>query len=347
MQPFSTRIIHWQKQHGRSHLPWQSADPYHVWLSEIMLQQTQVDTVIPYYIRFLGRFPNVESLATASLDDVLSHWSGLGYYSRARNLHRAAQIIMECYQNQFPNTQAKLITLPGIGRSTAAAIAAFAFSERTAILDGNVKRVLTRHQGIFGITQNKQVEASLWHLAESLLPIEKKHMVTYTQGMMDLGSLICTRNKPLCLFCPIQQDCYAFKHHAQTQLPSKKPKKALPTRETVMLVIRDQQSRILLQQRPSTGIWPGLWSLPEVATTLKAKAYCCNTLQLQRGDVELPPSLPEFIHTFTHYRLIITPQPVDILCSLPEPQTGWLWVTNEKASTLGLPAPVRTILFPS
>jgi A/G-specific adenine glycosylase len=342
MQLFSHRLILWQKQHGRLHLPWQSTNPYQVWLSEIMLQQTQVNTVIPYYHRFLDRFPDVQSLAAASLDEVLSYWSGLGYYSRARNLHFAAQMVMETYQGQFPTTQAMLITLPGIGRSTAAAIAAFAFGERTAILDGNVKRVLTRHQGIFGITQNKKVEESLWRIAESLLPEKTEYMVAYTQGMMDLGSLICSRSKPLCPLCPVQQDCYAFKHHAQALLPSKKPKKILPTRETVMLLIQDREGRILLQQRPSTGVWPGLWSLPEVATTLEAETYCRDILNLSL--VELSPPLPEFVHTFTHYRLTITPQPIKILSALSPSVPDRQWVTLTQAFNLGLPAPVRKLL---
>jgi A/G-specific adenine glycosylase len=342
MPPFSHRLIVWQKQHGRTHLPWQTDNPYLIWLSEIMLQQTQVNTVIPYYTRFVSRFADVQSLAAASLDEVLSHWSGLGYYSRARNLHRAAQRVMDIYQGQFPTTQAELLTLPGVGRSTAAAIAAFAFGERTAILDGNVKRVLTRYQGIFGLTSNKKVEESLWQLAESLLPDKAGDMVAYTQGMMDLGSLICIRNKPLCPLCPLKQDCYAFKHHLQMQLPTKKPKKILPTRETVMLLIQDKKGQVLLQQRPSTGIWGGLWSLPEIATTLEAAEYCRTTLHLSL--VELSPALPEFIHTFTHYRLTITPQPVKAISVPPAPLPGWQWVTLIQAGNLGLPTPVRKLL---
>ena len=342
MLPFSHRIIHWQKEHGRAHLPWQTHDPYRIWLSEIMLQQTQVNTVIPYYTRFIATFPDVQSLAAASLDDVLSHWSGLGYYSRARNLHRAAQMVMKTYQGHFPSTQATLLTLPGIGRSTAAAIAAFAFKERTAILDGNVKRVLTRYQGIFGVTQNKKIEDTLWRLAENLLPEKAEDMVAYTQGMMDLGSLICTRSKPLCPLCPLKQDCYAFAHHAQALLPSKNPKKTLPSRDTIVLIIRDSQGQILLQQRPSTGVWPGLWSLPEVATTLKAENYCRDTLQL--FPVRLLASLPEFIHTFTHYRLTITPQPIEVLSAIAKLPTGYQWVTIDQVFSLGLPAPIRRLL---
>lgn len=339
---FASQITAWQKQHGRSHLPWQGHDPYRIWLSEIMLQQTQVTTVIPYYTRFLERFPNVQSLSLASLDDVLSYWSGLGYYSRARNLHKAAQMIMEIYHGQFPNTQAQLVTLPGIGRSTAAAIAAFAFGERTAILDGNVKRVLTRYQGIFGLTQNKQVETTLWTVAEALLPEKKEEMVTYTQGMMDLGSMICTRSKPLCEVCPIKNDCYAFQHHAQAQLPSKKPKKILPTKETVMLIIQDSEGRVLLQRRPSKGIWGGLWSLPEVGTTLDAEIFCQDTLNL--NQIELLPTLAEFVHTFTHYRLIITPQPIYINSAPLHSREEWRWVTITATENMGLPTPIRKIL---
>lgn len=343
MQDFATRLIAWQKQYGRTHLPWQTSDPYCVWLSEIMLQQTQVNTVIPYYSRFLSRFPDVAALAASPLDDVLAHWSGLGYYSRARHLHRAAQMIMDTYKGQFPRTQVLLITLPGIGRSTAAAIAAFAFAERAAILDGNVKRVLTRHQGIYDSLQDKKTEQKLWEIAENLLPVQAEEMAPYTQGMMDLGSLVCTRSKPRCAQCPVAGDCHAFRHHTQSELPSKKPKKALPTRETVMLLIQNNEGRILLQQRPATGIWPGLWSLPEVATTLEAEAFCAATLQLQ---VVLQPALPEFMHTFTHYRLIITPQPVHALAytSLAEDSSQSLWVTPAQALKMGIPAPVRKLL---
>lgn len=337
---FATRVTAWQRQHGRSHLPWQGDNPYHIWLSEIMLQQTQVNTVIPYYTRFLERFPTIQSLALTSIDEVLTYWSGLGYYSRARNLHKTAQMIKETYHGQFPTTQAQLMTLPGIGRSTAAAIAAFAFGERTAILDGNVKRVLTRYQGIFGLTQNKQVETTLWIIAEGLLPQKKEDMVVYTQGMMDLGSMICVRNKPLCALCPVKEDCYAYQQHAQAQLPSKKPKKVLPTRETVMLIIQNRQGQVLLQKRPTTGIWGGLWSFPEITTTLAAQSYCDN---LGLEEVELLPALPEFIHTFTHYRLIITPQPIQVPDSTSLLQEGWRWVTNPEIKNMGLPTPVRKI----
>lgn len=341
MAPFAIRLISWQKQHGRKHLPWQSHDPYHIWLSEIMLQQTQVNTVIPYYHRFLACFPTIETLACASLDEVMAHWSGLGYYSRARNLHRAAQLIIKEYAGRFPSTQNELMHLPGVGRSTAAAIAAFAYSARTAILDGNVKRVLTRYQGIFGVTQHKDIANTLWLLAEALLPEKKEEMSAYTQGLMDLGSLICTRSKPLCALCPIKEDCYAFKHHAQTQLPTKKPKKVLPTRETMMLIIRDNNSRILLQKRPESGIWGGLWSLPEVATTQDAQIYCH---QLGLENIELLPTMAEFTHTFTHYRLIITPQPLTIGKNVTLHQEHGQWVDIKKATDLGLPTPVRKLI---
>ncbi|HEX5127493.1 MAG TPA: A/G-specific adenine glycosylase, partial [Rhodocyclaceae bacterium] len=252
---FAENLITWQRQHGRHNLPWQnSRDPYHVWLSEIMLQQTQVDTVIPYYQRFLANFPTVAALAAASSDAVLAHWSGLGYYARARNLYRAAQIVMEQHGGRFPDNSSALVQLPGIGRSTAAAIASFCFGERAAILDGNVKRVLTRQFGIEGFTGARAVEQSLWTLADSLLPVD--NIESYTQGLMDLGATICTRNKPICLHCPVAKTCVARQEGRQAELPAARPKRIIPQRSTAVLLLATDDA-VLLEQRPASGIWGG------------------------------------------------------------------------------------------
>ena len=337
---FAARLIAWQKEHGRHNLPWQVSDPYRVWLSEIMLQQTQVTTVIDYFQRFTTRFPDVASLAGAELDDALAQWSGLGYYSRARNLHRAAQMVMDRFGGAFPADPVLLAELPGVGRSTAAAISAFSFGARAAILDGNVKRVLTRWAGIEGHPGIKAIENRLWTLAESLLP--DSDISAYTQGLMDLGSTICTPKKPACLNCPMHFDCQARLTGRQTELPTPKPKKSIPERHTVLLLIA-QEGRILLERRPPTGIWGGLWSLPEAPDTLSAEALCRVRFGL---EVEFDPPQADFTHVFTHFRLQITPLPGlahndGVL--LNEADTGWF--TRDVALTLGLPAPIRKILL--
>lgn len=338
MTGFAERLLVWQRNHGRHDLPWQVMDPYRVWLSEIMLQQTQVATVIPYFLRFLERFPDVATLAAAPVDDVLAAWSGLGYYSRARNLHRAAQMVIERFNGEFPYDPALLAELPGVGRSTAAAIAAFCFGVSAAILDGNVKRVLARWAGIEGWSGNKAVENKLWQLAESLLP--KHDVATYTQGLMDLGSMVCTRGKPKCTACPFVADCQARIQGRQRELPAPKPRKAIPERHVVLLLI-EQEGRILLQRRPPTGIWGGLWSLPETGDTLGAVEHCRNHLGLV---VEFDPPLADFVHVFTHFKLTVTPLPgvVRGASILHDADSGWF--SRQEALELGLPAPVRRLL---
>lgn len=335
----AARLIPWQREYGRHDLPWQVADPYYVWLSEVMLQQTQVATVIPYFLRFIERFPDVASLAAAAPDDVLAAWSGLGYYSRARNLHRAAQEVMDRFAGVFPSSPDELAQLPGVGRSTAAAIAAFSFGANAAILDGNVKRVLTRWAGISGWPGEKAVENRLWQLAESLLP--PGNVDAYTQGLMDLGSLVCTRSKPNCEACPLSVDCVALATGQQKLLPTPKPRKALPERHTVLLLIRQTDGRILLERRPPTGIWGGLWSLPEAADTLSAAALCQRRFGF---DVDFDPAGADFVHVFTHFRLTITPLPGRIrqAGNLADSHTGWFGLAEARA--LGLPAPVRRLL---
>lgn len=336
---FAERLIAWQKIHGRHDLPWQVSDPYRVWLSEVMLQQTQVTAVLAYYARFLERFPTLENLAAATDEEVLAVWSGLGYYSRARNLHKAAQKVMNEFGGRFPNTQEQIETLPGVGRSTAAAIAAFAFGRREAILDGNVKRVLTRAFGIAGFPGDKKIENRLWELAEQLLPAQD--ISAYTQGLMDLGATVCSRGKPACTVCPMVDGCVAAREGRTAELPTPRPKKAQPTRETVMLMLQ-QQGQIWLERRPPSGIWGGLWSLPEFDSSLAAEQWMQDL-----GEAECLPAWPELEHVFTHYRLIITPQPAHLLASSArvarEGGTGRWWPLAD-ALEAGLPAPVKRLL---
>jgi A/G-specific adenine glycosylase len=327
--------VEWQRRHGRRGLPWQgSRDPYRVWLSEVMLQQTQVSAVIPYYERFLRKFPTVAALAAASEDEVLQLWSGLGYYARGRNLHAASKTIA---REGFPRTAEKIAELPGVGRSTAAAIAAFCFGERAAILDGNVKRVLARHAGIAGFPGDKKVEMKLWKLAESLLP--KKNIDTYTQAMMDLGAMLCTKGKPRCDACPVRRTCVAKKKGLTARLPTPRPKKAVPSKSATWLVLR-HAGRVLLERRPSPGIWGGLWSFPE--TNGRDVAQDCRNLGF---DIDSIRKLDAIGHGFTHFRLTIHP----VLCDVRPPASraeapGRLWLEPADAGEAATPAPVRKLL---
>jgi len=338
MSDFSSRLVAWQKTQGRHDLPWQNTrDAYRIWVSEIMLQQTQVATVIPYYQRFMARFPDLASLAEVDEDAVLAHWSGLGYYARARNLHAAARRIVAHHQGVFPNQTQAIADLPGIGPSTAAAIAAFAFGVRGAILDGNVKRVLTRCFGIAGFPGDKAVEAQLWTLAKSLLPdagIER-----YTQGLMDLGATLCTRAQPRCDHCPMRDYCIARRDDRIAQLPTPKQKKKIPERETVMLILR-HGNEVLLQKRPARGIWGGLWSFPEVAP----EAILAHHLQTHFGmQAERVASLPPLVHSFTHFRLTI--RVLVVWASKPRAShPGTMCIDRVDALGAALPAPVRRLL---
>ncbi len=343
MLPFSSfapYLITWQRTHGRHDLPWQrTRDAYAIWLSEIMLQQTQVATVVPYYERFLARFPNVAALAAAPLDEVMALWSGLGYYSRARNLHRCAGEVVAKFGGSFPNDAATLATLPGIGRSTAAAIAAFAFGANETILDGNVKRVLTRVFGIEGVTSEKRVENTLWELAESLLPTSE--IEAYTQGLMDLGATLCVRGRPHCTRCPFADECVAHLTGRERELPTPKPKKVLPQRQTLMLVLCDGGS-ILLERRPPTGIWGGLWSLPE-ALNEAALAACA----LRFGVTKPLQPLAPLTHTFTHFQLTIEPRFAHMngcgSAAHGVADNNYAWVPLHDTNAYGLPAPVRRL----
>jgi A/G-specific adenine glycosylase len=341
VKAFSSRVIAWQHQHGRHGLPWQTnRDPYRIWVSEVMLQQTQVVTVIPYFLRFMARFPDVNTLANASEDSVLELWSGLGYYSRARNLHKAAQQVVEHHAGVFPHATAFLESLPGIGRSTASAIAALAFGQTQAILDGNVKRVLARHAGVSGWPSDKTIENKLWALAESRLPEDS--IEAYTQGMMDLGASLCTRTRPNCDLCPIADDCVGLKQGRLAHLPTPKPKKILPERQVQMLILMDHD-QILLEKRPSRGIWGGLLSFPEIAPEIDALQYCQHQLGF---TVQTSDSLPMLRHTFTHFRLSISPQIVQIAA---RPTTTGLtqhrWLSKSDVLKAAVPSPVRCLLL--
>lgn len=332
---FAHRLIAWQKQHGRHDLPWQqSHEAYRVWLSEIMLQQTQVAAVIPYYQRFLERFPDLASLARAPLADVLEAWSGLGYYARARNLHRCARQVVELHGGRFPSDPETLQSLAGIGRSTAAAIAVFSAGQRAAILDGNVKRVFCRHAGIATPPGEAQTEKQLWQLAEARLPLSD--LKAYTQGLMDLGATLCTRRHPRCPACPVREDCRAALGGLQDEWPVPRARKALPERSTIFVLIFDGQA-VLLQRRPPSGIWGGMLAPPEGDP---------QTIIANLGvSIAVSETLPERVHTFTHFRLRIAPVLYRIdrrPSGAMEP--GWHWQAIAQIDNAALPAPVRQLL---
>ncbi len=337
---FAASVVRWQKKRGRHALPWQRArNVYRIWLSEIMLQQTRVATVIPYYRRFLRRFPDLKSLAAASLDDVLAQWSGLGYYSRARNLHRAAQQIVAQHGGRFPRDFAAVLALPGVGRSTAAAICVFAFGDSHAILDGNVKRLFARCFGIGGYPGNARVSVRLWRVAERQLP--GRNVEAYTQGLMDLGATVCTRAKPHCKACPLARACVARRRGAVDKLPTARPRKNLPRRTTRMLVLL-HAGQVLLEKRAPSGIWGGLWSLPEVASDVDVAAACAQRYGVEGATCK---SLPMVAHGFTHFKLAIEPMRVEVARVAPRAATpGAMWLPLDDALGAALPAPVKRIL---
>lgn len=340
MSAFAAAVVAWQSRHGRNDLPWQGTrDPYRIWLSEIMLQQTQVTTVIPYFLRFAARFPTLRELAAAPEDEVLRLWSGLGYYSRARNLHRAARLVVERHGGEFPRSRADIEALPGIGRSTAAAIAGFAFGARAAILDGNVKRVLARHFAVEGFPGDRAVELELWQLAESLLPAEG--IERYIQGLMDLGATLCTTRAPGCARCPVKSTCRAFGEDRVAELPAPRPRRALPRRAAGMLVLL-KDGEVLLQKRPPAGVWGGLWSLPEVDVEADVRRialvqYGCTIRSVERLGV--------LRHAFTHFALDITPVVARVAAVRPRvAQPGVVWLALGDALDAAIPAPVRRLL---
>ncbi len=341
MTDFAARLMRWQRRHGRHDLPWQQTrEPYRIWLSEIMLQQTQVDTVVPYYRRFLQRFPHIASLAAAELEEVLGLWSGLGYYARARNLHACARRISAEHGGRFPAAPEAIAALPGIGRSTAAAIAVFAFDARAAILDGNVKRVLCRHFGIEGFPGRSDVEARLWALAESLLP--EREVATYIQAQMDLGATVCTRSRPACQRCPLRQGCVALAADRVGELPQPRPRKTRPRRQQQVLVVR-REGRILLEQRPPSGLWGGLWVLPEYQGEAGGLAEALQRRYgLQLGAVS---PLPALEHGFTHFTLLLLPLLADTAGAASRvAEAEQRWIDPGQLAELPLPTPVRRIL---
>lgn len=340
MKSFATRLVAWQKLHGRHDLPWQGTrDPYRIWLSEIMLQQTQVATVIPYYLRFLTHFPTIDALASAPMDDVLRLWSGLGYYARGRNLHRAANVIVRECGGEFPREPARIAALPGIGRSTAAAISVFAFGVRQAILDGNVKRVLARFRGIRGYPGDKPVIERLWREAERLLP--NRNPEAYTQGLMDLGASVCTRTAPRCAACPVHADCVAFKRGSVRALPAPRPRRRRPHKRTIMLALTCA-GEILLEKRPAPGLWGGMWSLPEIVRRTEMQSQC---LQRFGAHVLNVTKLPTIGHGFTHFTLDIRPLHVRVSALTPHvAEPGQIWLPLSEARQAAIPVPVRKIL---
>jgi A/G-specific adenine glycosylase len=339
---FADRVLNWFDRHGRKDLPWQrDIDPYRVWVSEIMLQQTQVKTVIPYFDRFMREFATVQDLASAPLDRVLHLWTGLGYYARARNLHKAAVTVCETFGGVFPEEVDELETLPGVGRSTAGAIASIAGGRRAVILDGNVKRVLARHRAIAGWPGTTAVHRKLWALAEELTPEER--CADYTQAMMDLGATLCTRGAPACERCPVAQDCAALASESQLDFPGKKPRKLMPVKSTTFLMVRAANGEVCLQRRPANGIWGGLWCFPEITDDGEIENWCIDRLGLAPiSTVAWQP----FRHTFSHYHLEIRP----VQANLDATPTGimedtdQLWYNRRLPPAIGLAAPVAALL---
>ena len=341
---FQQAVLNWFDLHGRSNLPWQQdISPYRVWLSEIMLQQTQVATVIPYFERFMQRFPNVQALAEAPLDEVLHHWTGLGYYARARNLHKTAQIVVSELNGQFPDTVSQLCDLPGIGRSTAGAISSIAFQHQATILDGNVKRVLARYSATEGWPGKSDVVEKLWLIAETLTPYER--IADYTQAMMDLGATLCTRSSPNCVQCPLSESCQAFLQGNPQDYPGKKPKKKLPVRTTLFLLIADDEGALLLTQNPPIGLWGGLWVFPQ-CETLDSMPEVLRALAIESEGYEL---LPPQRHTFSHFHLDYQPvmltrvNSANIRANVAE-ASNQVWYNPRKPLSLGMPAPIKALL---
>ncbi|OOZ37440.1 A/G-specific adenine glycosylase [Solemya velesiana gill symbiont] len=339
---FSNRVLSWFDRHGRKHLPWQQKPtPYRVWVSEIMLQQTQVSTVIPYFERFMARFQDIKALADAPLDEVLHHWSGLGYYARARNLHRAAGVISADFGGDFPRDYDQVVALPGIGRSTAGAILSLSLGQRYAILDGNVKRVLSRCFAVEGWPGRAAVQKRLWHLAEELTP---KHRVgPYNQAMMDLGAGICTRRKPRCGECPLSECCIALDQSNPEAYSHAKPRRSLPVRQIQMLLIVGDSGELLLEQRPPSGIWGGLWGLPECPVEQDPAIWVESSLGIGCRQLGL---LEARRHTFSHFHLDISPVMLkhnnSANCVMDDDRRVWYNTANPDAR--GLAAPVSRLI---
>ena len=342
MHSFSSRLLSWFEQNGRKDLPWQQQlTPYRVWVSEIMLQQTQVKTVIPYFQRFMRSFPDITSLAQAELDQVLHHWSGLGYYARGRNLHKTAKLVCHEFAGEFPEDIESIMDLPGIGRSTAGAILSLACNQRQPILDGNVKRVLCRHRAIEGWPGASATQKILWSVAEELTPT--KNVAAYTQSIMDLGATVCTRSRPQCGSCPVEVDCAARAQGRVSEFPFSKKRKPLPVKHSIMLMLRNEQQALLLLKRPPVGIWGGLWSFPEAPLDVELVDWCENELGLRISVEQVHPVIR---HTFSHFHLDIKPiqgTANSIMNRVLEPGAT-VWYNTGQPEALGLAAPVQKLM---
>ncbi|WP_305910300.1 A/G-specific adenine glycosylase [Methylomarinum sp. Ch1-1] len=337
---FQRRILGWFDRHGRKDLPWQqNINPYRVWVSEIMLQQTQVATVIPYFQRFMVRFPDVFRLAEAPLDEVLQHWAGLGYYARARNLHKSARIVAD-NGGVFPDTLDSMSELPGIGRSTAGAILSIACGQSHPILDGNVRRVLARFHGIHGWSGDSKVNKELWSVSRRYTPLQRT--ADYTQAMMDMGATLCTRSKPNCDGCPLGTACFAFRENKTDVLPTPKPRQKIPVKQAFWLLLKNDEQQVLLQKRPPSGIWGGLWSLPEFVSLAELQQWCLEKNYPVRRLRELASQR----HTFSHYHLDYTA----VIVESENPNNNVMeanlavWYKTSQIDSLGLPAPVKRLL---
>ena len=342
MAELAKRLLPWFVHHGRHDLPWQQdASPYRVWVSEIMLQQTQVRTVVPYFLRFMERFPDVAALARASQDQALHLWTGLGYYARARNLHRAAQVIVRDFGGRFPTDPGGWTALPGVGRSTANAILALSADRPYPILDGNVKRVLARVYGVYGWPGHKQVENRLWALAERETPT--REAAAYTQAIMDLGATVCTRSGPRCAECPLASACHAFRHDEQRLLPTARTRKSLPVRQIIFALLKNERGEVLLEKRPPAGIWGGLWSLPEYRAEAELSDWVQAHACLVSGALI---ALAPIRHTFSHFHLDITPVKGvirDVAGAIRDDER-YLWHAPARGSEIGMAAPVQALI---
>ncbi|MGD0959842.1 MAG: A/G-specific adenine glycosylase [Methylomonas sp.] len=339
-EQFQQKLLSWFDKHGRKELPWQQTiNPYRVWVSEIMLQQTQAANVIPYFNRFIERFPDLQSLAAAELDEVLPYWSGLGYYARARNLHKTARLV-DANNGEFPTTVADLSSLPGIGRSTAGAILSIAYAKSEAILDGNVKRVLARFHAISGWTGGPKVSARLWEISKTYTPAEST--AAYTQAIMDLGATLCTRNKPKCGVCPLAAGCKALELNLVKRLPEPKPRKPIPVKKLFFLILQNAENRVFLEKRPPMGIWGGLWSLPEFSELKEIQDWA----QQKKIEISNLRCMSRQRHGFSHYQLEYTPvlaNLINLTNNVMETDAG-LWYKFMEIDAIGLPSPVKRLL---
>jgi len=341
MNSIAAPLLNWWDEHGRKDLPWQlDASPYRVWVSEIMLQQTQVTTVERYFDRFMQAFPAVDDLAAASEDDVLHQWSGLGYYSRARNLHKAARLIVAEFAGELPDTLDGMLALPGVGRSTAGAVLALSREQHHPILDGNAKRVLARYFAVHGWSGSTQNLKILWQHAEACTPVDR--VANYTQAIMDLGATLCKRGRPACDLCPLQDDCKAYALGQTREIPAPKPKKARPRRSAFILMARSQGD-VLLEKRPSQGIWGGLWSFPEFESEDAAIAWLAQRF---RTTAQAMRAWPAVEHAFSHYDFVMQPLEIELNTRAGEvaDKDRWRWVNPQAPDNVGLPAPVSKLL---